>query len=34
MFNGKIDRCKNNPQNSCTTKVSEHVSSGSSMSTI
>ena len=24
----KIDRCKNNPENSSTTKVSEHVPSG------
>ena len=30
----KIDRCKNNPENSCTTKVGEHVPSGFSMSTI
>ena len=30
----KIDRCKNNPENSLTTKVSEHIPSGFSMSTI
>ena len=30
----KIDRCKNNPENSSTTKLSEHNSSGFSMSTI
>ena len=30
----KIDRCKNNPENSFTTKVSEHIPSGFSMSTI
>ena len=30
----KIDRCKNNPENSSTTKVSEHISSGFSMSTL
>ena len=30
----KIDRFKNNPENSCTKKVSEHVSSGFSMSII
>ena len=30
----KIDGCKNNPQNSTTTKVSEHIPSGFSMSTI
>ena len=29
----KIDRCKNNRGNSCTTKVCEHVPSGFSMST-
>ena len=28
----KIDECKNNPQNSFTTKVSEHIPSGFSMS--
>ena len=28
------DRCKNNPQNSSTTKVSKHIASGFSMSTI
>ena len=31
---GKIDGCKTNPDNSSTTKVSEHVPSGFSMSTI
>ena len=30
----KIDGCKHNPQNSFTTKVSEHIRSGFSMSTI
>ena len=30
----KTDRCENNPGNSSTTKVSEHISSGFSMSTI
>ena len=30
----KIDGCKNNPQNSSTTKVSKHIPSGLSMSTI
>ena len=30
----KIDGCKNNPENSSTTKVSEHILSGFSMSTI
>ena len=30
----KIDGCKNNPENSSTTKVSEHSPSGFSMSTI
>ena len=30
----KIDGCKNNPENSSTTKVSTHISSGFSMSTI
>ena len=30
----KIDRCRNNPENSSTTKVSEHIPSGLSMSTI
>ena len=30
----KIDGCKNNPENSSTTKVSEHIPSGVSMSTI
>ena len=31
---GKIDGCKNNPEKSSTTKVSEHITSGFSMSTI
>ena len=30
----KIDGCKNNPKNSFTTKVSEHIPSGFSMPTI
>ena len=30
----KIDGCKNNPENSSTIKVGEHISSGFSMSTI
>ena len=30
----KIDGCKNNPENSSTTNVSEHIPSGFSMSTI
>ena len=30
----KIEGCKNNPENSSTTKVSKHISSGFSMSTI
>ena len=30
----KIDGCKNNPENSSTTKVSEHIPSGVSMSRI
>ena len=30
----KIDGCKNNPENSSTTKVSKHISSGFYMSTI
>ena len=30
----KIDGCKNNPENSSTTKVSKHISSGFSMFTI
>ena len=30
----KIGGCKNNPENSYTTRVSEHISSGFSMSTI
>ena len=31
---GKIDGCKNNPENSSTTNVSEHIPSGFSMSTL
>ena len=34
LFIKKIDRCKNNPENSFTTKVSEHIPSGFLMSTI
>ena len=30
----KTDGCKNNPENSSTAKVSKHIPSGSSMSTI
>ena len=30
----RIDGCKNNPENSSTTKASEHIPSGFSMSTI
>ena len=30
----KIDGCKNNPENSSTAKVSEHIPSGFSMSTV
>ena len=30
----KIDGCKNNPENSSTTKLGEHTPSGFSMSTI
>ena len=30
----KIDGCKTNPENSSTTEVSEHITSGFSMSTI
>ena len=30
----KIDECKNNPENSSTTKLDEHIPSGFSMSTI
>ena len=30
----KLDKCKNNPENSFTTKVSEHILPGFSMSTI
>ena len=31
---GKIDGCKNNPENSSTSKVSKHISSGFPISTI
>ena len=34
VYNRKIDGCKNNPENSSTTKGSEHVLSCFSMSTI
>ena len=34
MHIGKIDGCKNNPDNLSTTKVSEHIPTGFSMSTI
>ena len=34
LFFGCIDGCKNNPENSSTAKVSEHIPSGFSMSTI
>ena len=34
MFNRKHCRCKNNPENSSTTKVGKHIPSGFSMSTI
>ena len=34
MFNKKIDGCKNNHKNSSTTKVSKHISSGFSLSSI
>ena len=30
----KIDRCKNNPENSSTTKVSKHIPSAFSLSTL
>ena len=33
-FIEKIDGCKSNPENSSTTKVGEHISSGFSMSTV
>ena len=33
-FIGKIDGCKNNPEKSSRTKVTEHIPSGFSMSTI
>ena len=34
MFNRKVDGCKNNTENSFTTKVSEHIPSGFLMSTM
>ena len=34
MLIEKIDRCKNNPRNSFTTKISKHIPSGFPMSTI
>ena len=34
MCNRKIDGCKNNPENSSTSKVSEHISLSLSLSTI
>ena len=34
MFNKKTDGCKNNPENSSTTKVSENIPSGFSVSAI
>ena len=34
MYNKKIDERRNNPENSSTTKVSAHIPSGFSMSTI
>ena len=34
IYADKIDRCKNNPENSSTTKLSEYISSGISMSII
>ena len=34
MFNGKYEKCKNDPENSSTTAVSEHIQSGFSMSKI
>ena len=34
MYNKKADGCKNNPDNSYATKVSEHILSGFSMSTL
>ena len=34
MYNEKFDGCKNNPENSSPTKVSEHIPSGFPMSTI
>ena len=33
MFNKKFGECKNNPENSSTSKVDEHFSSGSLIST-
>ena len=34
MFNRKDDGCKNNPENSITTKVGEHIPLGFSIFTI
>ena len=34
MYIEKIDRCENNPENSSTAKVSEHIPSGFLMSII
>ena len=34
IYEEKIDRCKNNPENSFTTKVDKHIQSGFSISTI
>ena len=34
MFNKKTDGCENNPENSSTTKVSENIPSGFSVSAI
>ena len=34
MYNRKHDGCKNNPESSSTTKLSEHIPSGFSISTI
>ena len=34
MYNRKVCGCKNNPENLSTKKVSEHIPSGFSMSTI
>ena len=34
MILEKINRCRNNPENSSTTKLSEHIPSGISLSTV